>query len=323
MNLRLVSATLCLSVLLGLRPSPSHAEVIERVVAVVNDNAIFLSQVRRRMLPFLPRVFELPSQEQRVAALAELRTQVVERLVQEELFRQAASQMHIRVTNSDVDRAVHNVMQQNGLTEEQFWTAVEGQGFTRIQYRTDLRRQLLRLKVLNQRARGRVNITDEDVRRVYEQRVGQAHRSVRFHVAHAFFGIPPGSAPQAIADLHAQAEAVRRQADPDSFTDLGWVSQGDLPPVLEHAVADLTPGQTSPVVRGDTGFHVFRLIERGSSEDDVPTYEQLRDEIYRGLLDRAMQHQEETLLDELRRDASVDVRMQSPASRPSDQNAAP
>jgi len=62
-------------------------------------------------------------------------------------------------------------------------------------------------------------------------------------------------------------------------------------------------------VHTDTGFHVFHLIERGSADSDVPAYAQERDEIYRDLLDRAMAHQEQTLLVELRRDATIDVRM--------------
>lgn len=307
---KLVGLVMLGSLLLGALPlaaTPARAEVIERVVAVVNDQAIFLSEVRRRMLPFLPRVFQLPNRDQQVAALNELRHQVVDRLVQEELFRQAASQMHVRVTNQDVDRAVQNVMQQNGLTEDQFWEAVQGQGFTRTQYRTDLRRQLLRLKVLNQRARGRVNITDEDVHRVYDQRVGRAHRAVRYHVAHAFFEVSSDSPD--VAAVRAQAEAARLHPEEDTFSDLGWMSQGDLPPEFEQAINHLQAGQTSQVVQNDGGFHLFRLVERGSGDADVPTYEQMRDEIYRGLLDRAMQHQEETLIEELRRDATVDVRM--------------
>jgi len=304
-----IAALLLMGIALGQAPSHSKAETIERVVAVVNDQAIFLSEVRRRMLPFLPRVFALQNQEERLAALGELRHQVVDRLVEEELFRQAASQMHIRVTNADVDRAVQNVMQQNNLTEEQFWQAVEGQGFTRIQYRTDLRRQLLRLKVLNQRARGRVNIAEEDVRRVYDQRVGQAHRAVRFHVTHAFFATPPDADADTLAALRAEAQAAQQDPDSDAFNDLGWLSQGDLPPELEQALTHLTPGQTSDVVHTDAGFHVFHLIERGSADSDVPAYAQERDEIYRDLLDRAMAHQEQTLLVELRRDATIDVRM--------------
>ena len=85
-------------------------------------------------------------------------------MIDEELIQQSARDLQLRVTNADVDRAIDNVRTQSGLSEDEFWDAVRAQGFAEAQYRGDVRRQLLRLKVLNNRARSRINVTEEDVK---------------------------------------------------------------------------------------------------------------------------------------------------------------
>ncbi len=102
----------------------AKAEVVERVVAVVNDEAIFLSELRRRASPFLERTLGLPTQEARIAAIQQLYSELLERMVQEELFIQAADRMQVSVTRAEVERAIGNVQRQAGLSDADFWAAV-------------------------------------------------------------------------------------------------------------------------------------------------------------------------------------------------------
>jgi peptidyl-prolyl cis-trans isomerase SurA len=87
--------------------------------------------------------------------------------------------------------------------------------------------------------------------------------------------------------------------------DLGWLSQGDLPEELENALLTLEPDQISPPVRGPSGFHIFLLHERETAASDAPSFDDVKDEIYRHMLDEAMTHQETLFLEELRRGAVI------------------
>lgn len=295
--------------------APARAEVIERVVATVNDDAVFLSELRRRAAPFLERAMQAPTEAQRMQAIEELYRQLLDRMVQEELFIQAADRMQVSVSRAEVDRAIGNVQRQSGLPDAQFWEAVRAQGFTPDQYRSDVRRQLLRLKVLNARARGRVNITEEQVRERYQMQVARARRTSRFRSAQLFFEVPSGVSATEVAEIRQRASALRDVlTSADDFwdeggMDLGWLSQGDLPQALEDALMGLEEGQISGVVRGPAGFHIFLLQERDQASASVPTYEDVRMEIYQGMMEEAMTRQEQLFLEELRRQAVVDVRL--------------
>jgi peptidyl-prolyl cis-trans isomerase SurA len=294
--------------------SRAHAEVIERVLAVVNDEAIFLSEVRRRAAPFLSQVMATESQSERASLLDRLYAQMLDALIDEELIRQAARRMEVRVSTADVDRAIDNVRTQNGLEEAEFWQAVRAQGYSEGQYRSDLRRQLLRLKVINTRVRGRVNITEEDVRREYDQATRRANRRYRFRASHLFLPLSANASATEVASVREQAEAIRAELTPETFADtvsehgggdLGWLSQGDLPRELENALLTLEPNTMSQPVRGPSGFHVFYLRERETAGSSAPSYDDVKEEIYRRMLDEAMTRQEELFLEELRRDAVV------------------
>lgn len=292
----------------------SKAEVIERVVATVNDEAIFLSDIRRRALPFLDRVMSAPTEEERVTGLGMLYQEITERAIDEELIEQAASRMQVRVTTTDVERAVDNVIRENGLTSEQFWQAVQGQGFTEAQYRSDVRRQLLRLKVINQRVRGRVNITESDVRERYDQRVRQANRQLRFRTSHVFLSLPASPSAADVASARAEAADVHSRLTLANFAqgieeygggELGWLSQGDLPETLENALTELSDGEISEPVLGESGFHIFLLHERERGGSDLPEYSDVREQLYRQMMGAAMERQETSFLSELRREAII------------------
>ncbi len=310
---------LCSAVLLLGLGARAHAEVVEGVAAVVNDRAILLSDVRRRAAPFLEQlVNDAPGARERASRIKQLYKRLLQQLMDEELIEQAARKMHVSVTIADVDQAIDNVRRQNSMTEAAFWQAVRAQGFTEKNYREDVRKQLLRLKVINQRVRSRINIADQTVREAYDDRVRDARRTQKFHAVHIFTPLPQGASATAVARALKKAQALRKQLTPDNFSayaaksgggDLGWLDQGDLPPVLEETLLGLSQGEISQPVRGPSGVHIFLLRERQSGASAIPPFEKVRASIQRELLDKAMQRQEELFIKGLRRDAVLEARL--------------
>jgi peptidyl-prolyl cis-trans isomerase SurA len=287
-------------------------EVIERVVAVVNDEAIFLSELRRRAIPFLPQAMSGASEMERMSRLEQLYAQLLDALVDEELIEQAARDMQLRVTTEDVDRAIDNVRTQSRLAENEFWEAVRQQGFTESQYRSDVRRQLLRLKVLNNRARGRVNITEEDVEARYREIVRERGAGTCFLVSMILVPLAANASATVVAAQRTAAETLRARLTPENFhdeggQDIGRICEGDLHATLTGALSGMRSGQISDPVRGPNGFYILYVRERAGAS--VPSYAELRQQIFQELMESSMRRQETIFLTELRRDAVVDKRL--------------
>lgn len=291
----------------------ASADVIERVVATVNNQAIFLSDLRKRAVPFLPKVADAGTETERMSRLKELYEELLTYLIDEQLIRQLASSSGIRVTDADVDNAIENLRLQNNMTEEQFQQALDAQGFTQAQYRQDLKRQLIRLKVMNERVRSRVNVTEEEVRARYEQRARGEGNELRFRVSHLVLPVGDGASAIQVAAKRQEAQSLRASLTPENFDaravrmgggDLGWISEGDLPKELERALLPLEAGEISDPVMGSKGFHIFFLRDRQVGTD-FPTYEEMKQELYREMLDAAMLRQEKIFLDEIRTKAVI------------------
>jgi peptidyl-prolyl cis-trans isomerase SurA len=306
---RLAVATL----LLVLTANSASADVVERVVATVNDQAVFLSDLRKRAVPFLPQVADASTETERMARLKDLYEELLDHLIDEQLIRQLASGSGIRVTDADVDNAIENLRLQNNMTEAQFQEALDAQGFTQSQYRKDLKRQLIRLKVMNERVRSRVNVTEEEVRARYEQRAREEGSELRFQVSNVVVPVGEGASAIQVAAKRQEAETLRASLTPENFDarapqlgggDLGWLTQGDLPEELGRALLPLNAGEISSPVRGKSGFHIFFLRDRQVGAG-FPSYEEMKQELFREMMDAAMVRQEKIFLDEMRRKAVI------------------
>lgn len=310
------SLAVLVSVLSALVAPRAGADVIERVVAVVNDDAIFLSDLRTRAAPFMSRAMGAPTEAQRMQAIRAIYQQVLDHLIDQKLVEQAAEEDEIVVSDADVDSAISNVREQSGLDTAAFWAAVAEQGFgTEAEYRADIRQQLVHFRLLNSRMGNRVNITEEDVQQHYDEIVAQARRQSHFDCAQILFPLPPGASAPDVSRARHQAEALRETlTDADAFEaampdhggrELHNLSQGSLDTELEETLTHLEEGEVSPVVRGTRGFFIFLLRARHYAVDSIPSYDSARMTIYNEMRQEAMQRQETALMEELRRSATI------------------
>ena len=305
----------------------AHAEVVDRVVAVVEDDAIFLSDVERRLRPFEHQLEGIPNVRARADQRARLYRETLDRMVDDALIRRAAQRSHVTVNDADVDRMIDGMARQRNVSAQEIYDAIEGEGISRAEYRSFMEAEVLRLRLMNVRVRSRVNIGESDIAEEYRRRIREASDHAPFHAAHIFFAFPETPtaaqiaetqrrAEAAVAELHTGAEftALARQLSDDAATrehggDLGMIDPEDTeappPEWLVDALRDLQPGQNSGAVRGENGYHVFHLIER--QPVTTPPLASVRNDLFNELLQREMDRQQRAYLRELRDHSSVVV----------------
>lgn len=165
------SLALCLGSLCNLAhaQAPGGGTVVERIVAVVNDSPVYLTELRRRSRPFMKQVMDATTVEQRSARMVQLYQRLLESLVNETLIEQQAQQLDIRVSQEELDRALARLQRQNGKSKADFWKTMKQEGYTRSSILSDLRSQLRRYQVLNKLVGGRINITEQQVKKRYDE----------------------------------------------------------------------------------------------------------------------------------------------------------
>ena len=309
-------------------------EIIERVVCVVDDDAIFLSELERRARPFLAEIPAGLAAPQLAQRRAEVLRTALDRMLDDQLIRRAATRAHLTVSEDDVDEFIGRMATERGATPEQIYAALQQEGVSRTEYRSYMESEVLQLRVLQARVRGRINITDADLQQAYRRAVREAADQTVPTIAHVLIGVAEESTPEQVAAARARAlEVVRRARGGEDFGNLarqmsddtasresggvlGEIQPGSLPEELDRAITALAVGGVSEPVQGPAGWHVLRLVSRRAVEP--PPFASVRDRLYAALVNREMLRQRGIYLRELRRTVSIDDRLDAtrPAAAP-------
>jgi peptidyl-prolyl cis-trans isomerase SurA len=305
--------------------SGASATLIERVVAVVGERAILLSDLRSRAQPFLLQIHQgVPSGAQRNAAISQLYKGLIEKLVDEELEQRAAIQAKVTVTAREVEEALERVASQNGITVARLLSEAKKTGLDEIGYREELRRQLLQTKLINVRLQGRIRVSEDDLRSHYRRLVLEERAKLGFRVAWIQLLGRPGAGRADTLALRKRAEAIAQAAAHYDFAalarqhsdDRGTRENGGLLPTthleqapaqLQRVLVGLDVGDVSPVVAIPGGFAIFKLLSR--EETSLPDYEEARAELSQRVYLEKMTQARRTWLDNLRRQQHVEVRL--------------
>jgi peptidyl-prolyl cis-trans isomerase SurA len=298
--------------------------VVDRVVAVVNDSIIMSSELDSRMTPLRAETAQIADPKERARRTAKLTSQVLNDMVNDELIVQAALEAKIDVEPGEVTAAVDEIKRENKLDDAALAQVLAQQGYTMAGYKSDLRKQILRLRATNQLVRPRVNVTPEDVRARYDQmqRRSEAVSSVR--LAHMLFKLPERPTEQQLAaakDRAAKAigrvragetfEKVTAEASDDEGTkasggELGWFERGSITPEWESVVFAMEKGDLRGPISGPQGLHVFTVLEVKRS--DLKTFDELKDQLKADLTRRETEKQTKLWVEELRKKAYVDLK---------------
>jgi peptidyl-prolyl cis-trans isomerase SurA len=305
-----------------LSPAPAEATVIERIVAVIGDRAILLSDLRERALPFLIQIHQsVPQGAQRNAAISQLYKSLIEKLVDEELEQRAALQAKVSVTAKEIDEALARVAAQNNLTVEKLLSEAQKSGLDATSYREELRRQLLQTKLINVRLQGRIRVTEDDLKLAYRKLVFEEREKLTFQASWVFVQVRSPSeanAKRRIAEDVARAAkggdfaALARRYSEDPRTReagglLGTVRLQEVPAALRRAFIALDTGETSGAISVPGGYAVLKVVSR--EETSLPEYEEARAELGQRVYLEKMTQARRTWLDNLRRQQHVEVRL--------------
>lgn len=256
---------------------------VDRIVAVVNSEVITKAELRQRVEQVTR---QLNRQGTPLPPSDVLERQVLERQIIERLQIQLAGETSLRVDDVTLERALGRIADNNKLSMTDFRKALERDGITWERFREEVRNEILLGRVREREVESRIVVSDAEVNNFLshpENVVGQAE----YNLAHILFRAPESASPEQLARLRAKAEDVAARIArgeafdklaasysdaPDALSggNLGWRSAERLPGLFAEAVANLRPGEVTPIMRSAAGFHLVKMIERKGGSQGVP-----------------------------------------------------
>ncbi|MDG2410773.1 MAG: peptidylprolyl isomerase [Halioglobus sp.] len=280
---RLLHLSLCLLfALLATAQAQAVTEVIDQVVAIVDDDIIMASELRERVSALTQ---SLQSRGVQMPPEDTLIRETLDQLILENIQLQMGRRAGVRIADEEINRATERIAAQNRMTLEQFQAALQSRGQSYENMREQVRREMIIRRVQMGNINQRVQITEEEVGNFMSTREGQNLTQPEFRLLHALIALPSDASPEQVSAASGQveatlsrirsgtdfAQAVQNSTSPYQFTggDLGWRKLADLPSLFGDVAPALKPGETSEPIRSDSGFHIINLVEVRGREQVV------------------------------------------------------
>lgn len=305
-------------------PFSLRAEVIDRVIAIVNGRAVTLSELTERAAPLVKQASEAFSGPEREKRLAEIKKRALDSLIEDILLEQEAEKAGMKVSDRDIDDAIDDVKKQNSLDDEGLKAALKREGLTYEGYRVQIKRQIEKSRVISQQVRSKVSVSEKDLAEYYERNQRMFMSDTEVKVSHILFLVPENASDAEVENVKKQAQDVLEMArNGKDFAELarkysqdvsakeggslGYFKKGQILPAIESVAFSLKKGEISDLVRTTYGFHIIRVDDvRGASPEP---YASVREKIRSELTTEMMEQRYKEWMEELKKSAIIEIKL--------------
>jgi peptidyl-prolyl cis-trans isomerase SurA len=259
----------------GAAQAQSTTTKIDRIIAVVNDEAIPESEL---MMRIGVTEKQIRRQNQAVPTREELSKNVLERIITDRALVQFARERGVRAEDAFVDQALQRIAAENKVDMSGLKARVERDGMTFERFREDIRDEITVSRLREREVDAKIQVSEAEVDRLLAEQAGSAD-TTEYNVVQILLRLPEGAANDVVERQRLRGEEIIRQLEKGAefsrlsaaFSDapeaiagggLGWRTAERLPQLFLDAVRPLKVNQVAPLIRSANGFHILRLLDK-------------------------------------------------------------
>jgi len=254
-----------------------HAEVIDKIAVVVNDEVITETEISRMLAPVYVRYKQLYQGDELIAKLEKARQGIVEQLIEDRLILTEAKKLNIEVDEQDVEAKVEEARKRVG-SKERFDQELASEGMGLKDLRRYYREQLMKNSLINQKVGGKITVTPVEIDNYYRDHMGDFAQPEEIRLMNIL--IRPGEDPEkasaaaeevlqkikAGGDFAELAKAYSQGPNASEGGLMDFAKKGDLLPEVENVVFNLKEGEVSGIVRTEAGYYIFKVDRKEAAK---------------------------------------------------------
>jgi peptidyl-prolyl cis-trans isomerase SurA len=299
------------------------AEVVDRIVAVVNDDIITLFELNRSFKPYAERIRERGySIDREHKMLFKVREDMLNQLIDQKLKDQEIERFKIKIGEQEIDQTIERIKETNFYTDEDLRGALAKEGLTMEEYRERIKEQMLRTKLINLKVKSKIVITKEDITAYYENHQDKYGGKKKYHLYNIISKVPlfadekeklkiKARMDVILTELNAgkSFESVAKSHSESSLDvaggDLGLFQLEELSPQLRNTIKEMKAGEFTPVLDTDQGFQIFFVKE--IVQTSGKPLEEVSPEIERMLFNEVVEKKFQSWLGDLRNQSVIKI----------------
>jgi peptidyl-prolyl cis-trans isomerase SurA len=283
-----------------LAPATGLSTVVDRIVAVVNDDIITLSELENTFHPYQKRIDGAYRGGDKDKVIAEGRVMILNRMIDNRLLRR------------------------RNISMEAYTKTLEREGSSLEAYRQDMKDQMIRMRLLRRELKTKILVSDDEIGENYVKNRNEYEGKEAVRIKQILIPLPQNADRTVTARLKADAEMIhKRLIDGESFDllaaqfsqgpsaatggDVGFLEKGTMLPEVDAAAFRLAKDETSEIIFSPVGLHIIKVLDkRGAGIKPIGI---VREEIKAKLEEEKMEKSYEGWIVDLRKRSHIEIRL--------------
>jgi peptidyl-prolyl cis-trans isomerase SurA len=276
-----------------------HADLVDRILAIVNEDVILLSDLEQAMAPLREKLKQAGySETQQRVYLSDQQPLMLQKMIDDKLTDQQAKRLNVTVGEEETDKAIERFKAINKMSAEDMSRMLKLEGFTNETFRDQIKEQLIQTRIVNREVKSKIVITDVEIKAYYDAHQNQYTGVTKYHLRHILMKTASQSSDERenvrlqMQRIHERlkggetfvslAKVYSQAATAQDGGDLGFFETRLLATPIRNALAGLASGQFTPVIDTEQGFQIFfveELVQTGGKSLQEATSE-IQDKLF-------------------------------------------
>jgi len=265
---------------------PVFSETINKIVAVVGDEFLTLYDLEEMCKPYFEKFVnpDLPSEEKEKIK-NQIRREILKGWIEESVLKIEAQKYGLTVTDEELERVIKIDIDAVG-GEEKFKEYLKKQGMSYEEYKEKLRDKLLKIKFVQIQVRGKVFITDDELKKAYDEAIKNYEKTPKYILSILIISGDENFA----SSIHEQI--LKGKSFEDVYRDypknLQFIKEetfkkDELASEILEKLKTIAPGEVTPVIKIGDQFYIIRLLK--IEEGTPPSFEKMKEKLYQKLFE--------------------------------------
>ena len=305
---------------------PVGAEVVDRIVAVVNDEIITLHELNEAFEPYQKNIENTYKGKDKEALLEQTKESFLQRLIDNILIEQEAKKIGISATvkEEDVMGAIQDMLTKQNISMQDFLKNLAAEGKSIEFVKKEIRSQMVRMRLLRMEVKDKIIVTDSEIGEYYNQHRQEYEGKESVRMKQLLLMFPPEADKTVKMKLKSNAlrlrELIMKGESFDELAakysqgpaaaqggDVGFIERGTIIPEVEAVAFSLPVEQVSDVIESSLGFHIIKVIDKkGAGLKPIAV---VREEIKAKIEDEKLDKKYEEWISSVRAKSHIEIKL--------------
>lgn len=303
-----------------------RAEVVDKIIAVVNDEIITLYEFNAAFEPVQKNIEASYKGKDKEAVTKQAKEAFFQRMIDNILLEQEAKKTGISATVKDTDVMswLQDMVARQRITMDDFTKQLAKEGISLESVKKDIRSQIVRMRLFRREVKDKIIVTDDEIGEYYNKHREEYEGKESVRMKQILLSLPPNADKNTRMKFKNEALRLRgliMNGEPFDLLaakysqgpaaamggDIGFIEKGTIIPEVEAVAFSLPVNQVSEVIESSLGFHIIKVVDKkGAGLKPLAT---VREEVKSKIEDEKLDKKMEEWISSVRARSHIEVRL--------------